>query len=310
MGLEAAEQIKMRRNLDEVLTKEVLEDLYSKKRLTSREIGKIFQVDKATVIKYVKKYNITVDKKIRSKNRYGKTITKELLWELSINQKLGSETIAEKLGVSPPTILKYLRSCNIKTLLDYNHDNIIGVKFNKLTPRRRLNVDKYGSYIFLCDCECGNITNVSYNYITKSKVMSCGCLTQLRSRNSKNWRGGKYLSGKLWNSLKHNAKNRKLELNFDIQYAEELLEKQKFKCAISGLEIIVPEFYGAYRTNKHRNIASLDRIDNNKGYIKGNVQWVHSDINIMKRHHPQEYFITLCNSITKHQKKVKRQNEN
>lgn len=46
------------------------------------------------------------------------------------------------------------------------------------------------------------------------------------------------------------------------------------------------------------NTASLDRIDNSKGYEEGNIQWVHKDVNFMKRTYSQEYFIKLCTLIS------------
>lgn len=42
---------------------------------------------------------------------------------------------------------------------------------------------------------------------------------------------------------------------------------------------------------------SLDRIDSKKGYVVGNVQWVHKDINRMKNTFPQDYFIQVCKQI-------------
>jgi hypothetical protein len=32
----------------------------------------------------------------------------------------------------------------------------------------------------------------------------------------------------------------------------------------------------------------MDRIDSNKGYVEGNVQWVYKYVNLMKRDFPQE----------------------
>ena len=43
--------------------------------------------------------------------------------------------------------------------------------------------------------------------------------------------------------------------------------------------------------------ASLDRIDSKKGYIKGNLQWVHKDLNIMKNSYPNQYFIEMCKKV-------------
>ena len=50
--------------------------------------------------------------------------------------------------------------------------------------------------------------------------------------------------------------------------------------------------------------ASLDRIDSNLGYVKGNVQWVHKHINVMKNIFNQDMFIFLCNQVTKTNKLV------
>lgn len=46
---------------------------------------------------------------------------------------------------------------------------------------------------------------------------------------------------------------------------------------------------------------SLDRIDSNKGYVEGNVQWVHKDVNMMKQSYSNERFIGICCMIALHQ---------
>jgi hypothetical protein len=43
--------------------------------------------------------------------------------------------------------------------------------------------------------------------------------------------------------------------------------------------------------------ASLDRIDSSKGYIDGNVQWVHKEVNEMKMQATQNEFIEYCNLV-------------
>ena len=43
--------------------------------------------------------------------------------------------------------------------------------------------------------------------------------------------------------------------------------------------------------------ASLDRIDNSKGYLKGNVQWVHKDVNMAKGTMKNDSFIAMCKTI-------------
>lgn len=44
-------------------------------------------------------------------------------------------------------------------------------------------------------------------------------------------------------------------------------------------------------------IASLDRIDNSKGYVEGNLQWLCKRVNYMKHTMNNEYFLTWIKSI-------------
>lgn len=47
--------------------------------------------------------------------------------------------------------------------------------------------------------------------------------------------------------------------------------------------------------------ASLDRIDSSKGYVEGNVQWVHKDVNYIKQDLEESYFKKLCKLITENE---------
>jgi hypothetical protein len=76
-----------------------------------------------------------------------------------------------------------------------------------------------------------------------------------------------------------------------------LFLKQNRKCALSGIEIAFPKAWGA--RSKTQITASLDRVDSNKGYIIGNVQWVHKQINTMKMDMSDAEFINLCRMVTK-----------
>jgi hypothetical protein len=51
---------------------------------------------------------------------------------------------------------------------------------------------------------------------------------------------------------------------------------------------------------KQKGTASLDRIDSLVGYIKGNVQWVHKDVNVSKMDFDESYFRQLCAAVTAH----------
>lgn len=87
-------------------------------------------------------------------------------------------------------------------------------------------------------------------------------------------------------------KLQKIEITIDCNYLDQLWESQAGKCALSDLPIDL-----RINWQRHLQTASLDRIDNTKGYIEGNVQWVHKDVNFMKYTFSQDYFIGLCKRI-------------
>lgn len=93
-----------------------------------------------------------------------------------------------------------------------------------------------------------------------------------------------------WSWIIKSAKERSLEFNITKEYALNLFFQQNEICKLSGIEIKMCSRYLG-RT------ASLDRIDNSKGYIEGNVQWVHKEINRMKGTLSDEEFIEFCTKV-------------
>ena len=110
--------------------------------------------------------------------------------------------------------------------------------------------------------------------------------------NCNNWKGYKEISGSFFRLAKRGAKERGIEFSVTIEQIWKQFILQKRKCALSGL----PLFFKKRHISKNHN-ASLDRIDNNKGYILNNIQWVHKDINKMKLDHTQNYFIEMCKLV-------------
>lgn len=96
----------------------------------------------------------------------------------------------------------------------------------------------------------------------------------------------------VWKEIKRCSTGEKsgrkpVELNITKNYIIKLFQNQDGKCSISGVDIVL----GCN--------ASLDRIDSNKGYIKGNVQWVHKDVNLMKGMFSLPHFLKVCKLCSK-----------
>lgn len=83
------------------------------------------------------------------------------------------------------------------------------------------------------------------------------------------------------------AKNNGFKIDIDKSYLVELWHKQQGLCAISKIKM---EVCSGTRSQKNPKRASLDRIDNSKGYIKGNVRFVCHWVNNAKSTWTDEVF--------------------
>jgi hypothetical protein len=96
--------------------------------------------------------------------------------------------------------------------------------------------------------------------------------------------------------IQSNAIKRKIEFDLDREYLGGLFKKQNCKCALTGVNLNLVKT--SIRTKHNQNTASLDRIDNNKGYIKGNVRWVHKVVNQIKSDLEDKQLFYICKLIS------------
>ncbi len=92
------------------------------------------------------------------------------------------------------------------------------------------------------------------------------------------------------NTLVRRGKQRQASL--DIEIVLEILEKQKYKCAISGIEM-THEIGNTFN-------ASIDRVDNNKLYSHENIQIVCKCVNSWRSSTNLELFIEICKKVAEH----------
>lgn len=162
--------------------------------------------------------------------------------------------------------------------------------FGELVVIGRSENSRNGQARWHVKCSCGAEKTVYASHLTQGNTVSCG--HRMRTAGNANFKGYKGVTKSYFSSLLRGARGEKgrspLPFELTIEYIAELLEGQHYKCALSGLPIA---------TYARGSTASLDRIDSSKGYIEGNVQWLHKDVNFMKRHYSQEYFKHLCKLI-------------
>lgn len=101
--------------------------------------------------------------------------------------------------------------------------------------------------------------------------------------------------------LKRKAKERNLPFEVTKEELWNLYLKQAGKCALSGVDItITNEINKQHNLNKQKMTASLDRIDNSKGYTIDNVQWIHKILNHMRRQYSVEEYVHWCTLVANH----------
>lgn len=67
-------------------------------------------------------------------------------------------------------------SCGCKSVKNYYSKDISGQKFNMLTALYPTEArSKKGSVVWHCVCDCGKETDVDYNSLVYSQIVSCGC---------------------------------------------------------------------------------------------------------------------------------------
>lgn len=87
--------------------------------------------------------------------------------------------------------------------------------------------------------------------------------------------GTKDIHNALFNRWKANAKSRNYPFEISIEKLQVILEEQKFKCAYTNMNMLCPKTYNEKREmTSSPYLISLDRIDNDLGYVEGNVHFV------------------------------------
>lgn len=197
-----------------------------------------------------------------------------LAYPLSLNKD-----IANVLNCSVITLNKYLRLFNWKKREKVN----VGDIFKRLSVLDKSFIKRRNQY-WKCQCICGKICHIKGSALYCGRTASCGCAKR---------KNVGYISGRFFSLLRCGAMARNLEFDLDMNFLNEMLIKQDFKCLLSGLPIEIA------LEAKTKNTASVDRIDSNVGYIKTNVQFVHKDINYMKWVLSNEDFIKFCSKIAR-----------
>lgn len=87
-------------------------------------------------------------------------------------------------------------------------------------------------------------------------------------------------------------------IDIDAQFLKELWELQSGICPFSGIYMVLPTSTKGWESPGF-NSASLDRIDNRFGYLKGNVRFVTRMANLARSVYDDSILIDFCRSVAR-----------
>lgn len=190
---------------------------------------------------------------------------------------------------------------------------IVGTQYGEYTViDETVQKTKDSKIMFHVRCSCGLEHYVRAYFLKSGRQLSCKSCSQRRglykvfenggSKFTDNWthKGIGDVTLSYFNHFRYGAERRNILFSEDItpKLVWELFLKQNKKCALSGVDITLSTDFKNCQPDYNKISASLDRIDSNKGYEIGNIQWVHKDINKMKHKFEQNYFIEMCKKVT------------
>lgn len=146
--------------------------------------------------------------------------------------------------------------------------DLTGERFGRLTVIRSEGKNRNGSYMWLCECDCGNTKVLNSGELRRGNVRSCGCLSRELARERFTKHG--YSRTKIYSEWKkmiqrcggNNAYN-------SLKYSQR---------GIKVCDLWLNDFHAfldhvSQLPHYDEPGYSLDRIDNDGDYEPGNVRW-------------------------------------
>lgn len=148
---------------------------------------------------------------------------------------------------------------------------------------------KDGLRMFHVICECGKVEYKPAKHLESGRTKSCKSCASKRTAKQYPpplvFKGVGGLSMTHFSVIKVGAEKRNINFNLDIESLWNLYLKQNKLCALTGVPIILEPVIKGCNVDWSIITASLDRIDNSKGYEVGNVWWVHKVVNRLKNNY-------------------------
>ena len=169
----------------------------------------------------------------------------------------------------------------------------IGTRFGKWEIISQDTIKKSNLTNWSCKCECGSESYVPLNNLMNGSSTQCSSCASKES-GLKRRKGCGKISGEMWSIIKSNIDKRNVEFNLRIEEAWDRFEYQEGKCALTNDEIS----FSGYPYDKEKTTAVLTQINQDKGYDKTNIIWIHRDVAEMKSTMSLDRFLEVAYKVT------------
>lgn len=143
-----------------------------------------------------------------------------------------------------------------------------------------------GRWIRLCPVCNDKVSHLRRNYCAHSSLLKQPCNKCSNKNNNPSGMVGSVRVAWLTAFMKSGL-SRGYVWDLTPEFIDAMYNEQGGLCAISGLPI-------SWSVSGWSHTASIDRIDNNVGYVESNVQLVHKEVNMMRGSLDVERFQELC----------------
>ena len=165
--------------------------------------------------------------------------------------------------------------------------DLIGKVIGQLTVISRAADSNDSRPRYNCICICGNNKIVSARNLQRGATTHCGCIKRERSIRNPD----AALNGLIWVYIS-NAKKRSLDCTLTKEEFIELFSSNCYYCNAKPSRV-----YKKDRIRTEYIYNGIDRTNNDKGYITGNVVSCCTSCNYMKGEYSKEEFIDIISKI-------------
>ena len=146
-------------------------------------------------------------------------------------------------------------------------NDLSGLRYGNLTVVSYHGRSAKGAYLWNCQCDCGNLTIVSRNNLTRRHTLSCGCLLRKMQDEGRIHRKHGMSNTRLyriWKDMKTRCSNAKAinYPNYGGRGIDFCREWESFE-----------PFHQWAMTHGYADHLTLDRVDNDRGYSPDNCRW-------------------------------------